>query len=208
MTAIVGVVGKTGVFLAADTQASYDNLNRKMKNPKTVELSEVLAFAYSGYGRYAQAMEYGIVDLEDPALGRDEMDWAVREFIPYLDAVLEAAGCLHTDLETNVRGFGDFNSFLLAVRGRLFTVDGTMSVEEEQRPFDALGSGFEVARGALEAQIDGDDPIDDDLAETFAHNAVVAAIKHTNFVGGEVTSARTVRYTKDELSLAREMLRP
>lgn len=207
MTCVVGVRGKNGVVLAGDTQSSFENANRNMRDAKTCQLSDLVATAYTGYGRLGQILEYHLVDLQDPGLGRDEMDWAVREFIPYFAGVLGQHGYLHTSFEDSVEGFG-LSAFLLAVRNRLFVVEPDFGVSEHKLAWDAMGSGMEAAAGALSARLGQAEYADDDKLTEIAHATVVAAADTTNFVGFDVTQARTVLYTDDELALARKMIKP
>lgn len=203
MTCVVGVRGRNGVLIAADSQVSWDNRVQMDAGPKVGALSDVLAFGYCGSGRLGDILTYRLVELTDPAVGRDEREWAVTEFVPYLRVVLEAEGFLH--VWRNVENFGE-SAFMLAVRDRLFMVEGDLAVSEHVRPFDATGSGHEVAIGSLAAAYSADD-VDDDELEAIAGDAVRAAAAHTAFVGGDVMVVRTSRFTDDELAFARAMLR-
>lgn len=192
------------MLLAGDSQYSTYNGHRQARDAKVVALSEVLAVAYCGSGRLGQLLTYHMDELDDPPLGRDEHRWAVKEFIPYLRGVAGEHGHLH--IHHNVEMLGE-SAFLLAVRGALFLVDSDLGIANGLLSYEALGSGEEVAIGALrEALGDTHDPIDDRRLERVATNAVTAATELTNFVGGPINQAKTVIYTADEKSLAREML--
>jgi 20S proteasome alpha/beta subunit len=212
VTCVVGVVGATGVLLAGDAQWSDDRTHRIGYEPKVFIIPgiDTLGIAYCGSGRLGQILTYHMSDsLEEPSLVMDEHYWAVREFIPYLRTVTQDHGFLHILEENQVEQFDDSSAFLLAVRGRLFSVEHDFSVNEHILPYEALGSGTENAIGVLHAEM-GDDKrplVSLKEAERVAKKAIKAAAKFGNFVGGPITVARTVAYTNDEKRLARQILR-
>lgn len=200
MTCVVGVRGPKGVLLAGDSQYSWENRNGmgSEASAKTYELSEVLAIAYHGSGRLGQILIYELEHLQDPPLGRDELRWAVKDFVPHLRSVAEDHGFLHIH-NWNVEHLGEENGFLFAVRGRLFNVGGDFSIDEHRRPFDATGSGQEVAIGAMNALVgDTTKPVPEAKMEKVALAGVQAASDLTNFVGGDITMVNTVSITDEE----------
>lgn len=208
MTVVVGVRSKSGVLLAADSQFSSPNVATMAKDSKTFSLTELVAIAYCGSGRLGQILTYHMNDvLDDPPVQMDEHEWAVRYFIEELRSVLEAQGHLYN--RRGIEGIG-WSAFLLAVRGRLFEVYEDFEVLENRLTFSALGSGDEVAIGAMSAIVTGRDreaPMSDAKAEEVASAGVLAATEHTSYVGGPVTSASTVNWTAEEKALARRILR-
>lgn len=210
MTVIVGVIGSEGVLLAGDSQSSGDNSIRMRREPKTFSFSDTIAIACCGSGRFGQVVTTWLDDyLEEPypPLMADEHDWAKRVFIPSLVDCLEVNGHLHRYEENAVVELGD-SAFLLAIRDRLFAVEPDMSVDEPEFAFESLGSGSDVAIGAMHEATDGATTfIDESELLSVAMGGVKAAIGLTPYVGGNMTTVRTMKYTKEELSYAREMLR-
>jgi 20S proteasome alpha/beta subunit len=203
VTCVVGVRGRRGVLLAGDSQISTDTTKRQIKQPKTYQLSELLAIAYCGSGRLGQILTFHLEELDDPPLGRDEERWIVRDFVPFLRDATEQAGHLH--IRHNVEHLGD-SAFLLAVRGRLFTVDSDLGVNEERLAYSSLGSGEDVAIGAMRAAAgDVEDPLPDARLEKIATIGIKASSEFTNFVGGRITTVKTAIYTVDERDLARRI---
>ena len=205
MTCVVGIRGRSGVLLAGDSQFSDWNAKIMAEDPKAFELSEVVAIAYCGSGRLGQILTYHMDQLDSPPLGMDEHRWAVRYFIEHLRVVLDATGHLH--VWRNIEHLGA-SAFLLAVRGRLFNVYEDFEVLEHQRIFSALGSGDEVAIGAMAAILGNKDvrePIADGRLEEVAMAGVRAASDFTNYVGGDTRIVRTVNFTADEKALARRI---
>jgi ATP-dependent protease HslVU (ClpYQ) peptidase subunit len=204
VTVVVGIRGRKGVLLAGDSQASTPWSNRKVADSKTFAISELVAIAYCGSARLGNLLTYHTDGLDDPPLGRDEHRWAVRDFIPFVRWVAEEHGYL--EIHHNAETLGDA-AFLLAVRGRLFTVDTDMQVAEHRLPYDALGSGDDVAIGAMHSQLgDQDGPVEDRRLERVASHAIAAASEFTNFVGGDLTTVRTALWTDEERQLARRIV--
>lgn len=206
MTCVVGVVGRRGVLLAGDAQASTEYVHRFDRDPKTFQLSETLAVAYCGSGRLGQILAYHLTDsLDEPPLGMDERRWTVRDFIPYLRDVTDQHGHLHTVQATNVEELGE-SAFLLAVRRRLFAIEADFSVNEHVLPYEALGSGAETAMGSLHASLAGKSTPTPARMEAVARKAIAAAAAFTNYVGGPIATSWTAAYTADEKALARRIL--
>lgn len=203
MTVVVGIRGKNGVLLAGDSQASTAYTNRKYKDAKTYQLSDVVALAYCGSGRLGQILTFHLDTLEDPPLGMDESYWAVRLFVPHLRDVCEAHGHLH--IRHNVEHLGE-SAFLLAVRRRLFAIEADFSVNEHVLPYEALGSGAETAMGSLHASLAGKSTPTPARMEAVARKAIAAAAAFTNYVGGPIATSWTAAYTADEKALARRIL--
>lgn len=207
MTCIVGLVGKKGVLLAGDAQASTDWVKREDTQSKVFQLSDVLAVGYCGSGRFGQILQYHVMEgLEEPSLMLDEHKWVVKEFIPHLRHVTDVHGHLHIYETDNTEGFGP-SAFLFAVRGRLFTVWSDFGVDEHALSFDAIGSGAETATGAMHAELgDVTEPIPDGRMEAIAVRAISAAEKLTLYVGGAISIVKTTRFTDPERALARQIV--
>jgi ATP-dependent protease HslVU (ClpYQ) peptidase subunit len=205
VTCVVGIRGKGGVLLAGDSQWSTPWTKRERVNAKTFQLHPTVAVAFCGSARLGQILTYHLDSLEPPPLGMDEHYWAVKIFIPHLREVTEAHGHLH--VHHNVEHIGE-SGFLLAVRGRLFAVEGDLQVGEGRLCYETLGTGEETAIGALRAALgeEATEPRPDDELEKLAEDAIVASAEFTNFVGGDITMARTVCWTSRERALARQIL--
>lgn len=206
MTCVVGVRGPAGVLLAADSQTSGTNEKRMDACSKVFQLSDTMAIAYCGSGRFGQIVKHWLMDsLDEPPLDRDLSRWYVRDFAPVLRDVLADTGHLHVMEEDTTEYFGD-SAFLLAVRDRLFAIEPDFSVNEHDVfEYDALGSGAEAAMGVLAASTwrgAGTWPV----MEKLARRAVTAAADTTLYVGGTVRFARTVIYTADEKRQARQIV--
>jgi 20S proteasome alpha/beta subunit len=204
MTVIVGLVGKKGVLIAGDAQSSTDWIKREDTSAKVFELRETVVVGYCGSGRFGQILQYHMDTLEAPALQMDEHKWLVKEFVPKLRDVTEFHGHLH--VHHNVEEFGP-SAFLIGVRGRLFCIESDFSVNEHVMPYEAVGSGAETAMGSMHGELGNIyEPLSDAKLQAIAERAISAATTLTLYVGGDITSVKTVRYTAEEKTLAREVL--
>lgn len=200
------------MLLAADSQYSDFNHRRMVADAKVQNLFDTVAFGYCGSGRLGQILTYQMRELDEPPLGLDEHEWTVRYFIETLRSVLDSMGHLHNDSIGDSAGVEHMggSAFLLAVRGRLFGVMEDFEALEHQLTFDAVGSGTEVAYGAMEAllsQRERTKTMTDAKAELVASAGLKAAAEHTNYVGGKVVSVSTVCWTPEEKALARKILK-
>jgi ATP-dependent protease HslVU (ClpYQ) peptidase subunit len=204
VTVVVGVRGHKGVILAADSAGTaWGGAQYQRKDAKTFALSDTVAIAYCGSYRLGQLLRYNL-DLPDLPLGKDEHEWAVKDFVPAIRKTLKDGGFL-----TITEGVEELSNsaFLLAVRHRLFAVDEDMQVAEDERPFVADGSGGTVALGHLHALLgDTYESIDDTRLLNIARAAVATASGLNAYVAGKVTHVRTKRWTTDELRIAKEVL--
>lgn len=214
MTCVVGIRMKGGVLLAADSQSSGDNLKRMDTDSKVFQLSDIMAVAYCGSGRLGQILKHWLMDaLEEPPLDRDLRRWYVREFAPVLRDVLHDHGHLHI-LESDQTEYLGNSAFLLAVRDRLFAIEPDFSINENEMPFEAMGSGGEAAMGALRAEVEKHrTPVADYMEGTpqklgeLARRAIVGAADTTLGVGGTIRYAGTCVYTLDEKAQARRIVK-
>jgi ATP-dependent protease HslVU (ClpYQ) peptidase subunit len=143
VTCIVGVRTVKGVLLGGDSMGSNGYSGAPTLAPKVFRLSRQVACGYTTSFRMGQVLEHHITL---PALDGDEHAWAISAFVPALRETFKEHGYanVHNNEETG-------GTFLLAVRDRLFTVQGDYSVLERIDPFDACGCGESFATGAMHA---------------------------------------------------------
>lgn len=171
MTCIAAVTDGRIVAMAADSLA-VDSCGQ------TVELTKLLAFDGVLIGVAGRAAAIAVLrrklHVEPPAGGDDPDEWAQ-------DVAEQATRVL---LEAGVVNDGDDRSFpgalLLAHGHRAWEVETNMAIPC-RRGYHAVGSGDQVAAGALWALAGGDNPVAD-----VARLAVEAAIEHQVDCGGEV----------------------
>ena len=150
MTCIVGMEVPEGVILGADSATSSGDHVRITARKKLWKAGE-FGFATCGSIRMSQILKYhldlpGTPSPKASVALRDQ--WMVREFIPAVRTVMEENAFLHT--EKGIEGISG-GSFLVAWRGKLYSIYGDLQVAREINGVNALGSGYAYAHGALHA---------------------------------------------------------
>jgi ATP-dependent protease HslVU (ClpYQ) peptidase subunit len=144
MTCIVACVENGAVHMAADSGASawgYTDCQVR-RDPKVFKLGEAV-IGFTSSWRMGQILRYDF-KLPDIPEHCDLHEYMVRIFVPKLREVAKAAGGL-----TTKEGVEQLGRFLFGLRGRLFYVDIDFQVGEMLTDYLSVGSGAEVAHGAL-----------------------------------------------------------
>lgn len=189
MTCIVGIRTTHGAVLAGDSMCSTSYTKFNHTRPKVFNLSPRVAAGSCGSPRVNDILAHH-VDVDDAAVTGDEFAWSVHEFIPAIREVFSEHGFRRVKEEVETI---PSSLFLLAVRGRVFTVQSDFSVTESDLCYDATGSGQEVAFGALWSTVGhGPHHVAKATAVRRATDAINAAAFHTPHVGGPVSIAYTI----------------
>ena len=148
MTCIVGVATPEGVWIGGDSAAS-DYHTVSARNDAKVFENGPCVMGFTTSFRMGQLLRYA---LDVPP--RDAADWDVDRWMStqFVDAVRD---CLKTG------GWAQANNneekggtFLVGYAGRLFVVYSDYQVAQQADGLAAIGSGGEVALGALHARRD------------------------------------------------------
>lgn len=164
MTCIVGIEHKDGVLLAADSMSSDYTSADVASVAKLFRVGEY-AFGFTSSWRMGDLLRYHLALPNAPA--KDLHRHLVTVAIPAIRTCLKEGG-----FATVNNGVETGGSFLLAVCGKLFTIDTDFQVARSAHGYAAVGSGSKVALGALSATVGGD-------PKARATAALVAAEKHT-----------------------------
>lgn len=204
MTVVVGLRGPNGCVLAGDSAGTIPGWGdqRERKDAKVFSLSDTVAIAYCGSYRLGQVLRHNLT-LPDLPLDTDPHEWAVKKLIPDARKALKEHGILHA--ENGIEGL-ERGGFLLAVRNRLFGVESDLQVAEDEFPWRADGSGFQVVAGHMIGLGYVDDFGDGQDLRSIALAAVKTAEKVNAYVAGKPVVVETKRWTADELKLAREIV--
>jgi ATP-dependent protease HslVU (ClpYQ) peptidase subunit len=146
MTCIVGVRGKGAVWLGGDSAGIDGALNLRLRqDPKVFRRGEI-GIGFTTSFRMGQLL---MAKLDVPALpGRssDLYRWMVADFVDAVRHCLKEGGFAARSNEVESAG-----CFLVAARGRLFSVESDYQVGEEAGGLSAVGCGHAYAMGALYA---------------------------------------------------------
>lgn len=152
MTCIVGIETSTGVLLGADSVNSSGWTTQVKADSKIWRKSDV-GYGLSGSPRMGQLIRYRFEAPEWNAT-TNLSRFMATDFVDALRDVLKAGG--HAEKE-NEKERTD-SSFLVAIRGEVFHVQGDYQTTRYAQGFAAIGSGQLLALGALHATQDLDNP--------------------------------------------------
>jgi ATP-dependent protease HslVU (ClpYQ) peptidase subunit len=147
MTCIVGFIGDTHVWLGGDSGAYSGSGKEIRKRPKVFRKGDMLIGA-AGSLRIPQIIEYTL-DPQPHPHGWSNMQylsslWALDVHRALVDGKAIGEDC--------VGGIMEDSGLLVAYRGGLYVIEEDLDVNEVVTPFTAIGSGADVAKGALHQQ--------------------------------------------------------
>jgi hypothetical protein len=168
MTCIVGLVDKGTVYMGGDS-AGVAGLSITIRSDEKVFLNGPFIMGFTTSFRMGQLLRYKF-NPPTRTVDQDDMKYLVTDFI---DAVRKC----FTD-----NGFGTASTggnFLLGYNGKLYSVDSDFQIGIPKSPFDAVGSGADLALGAMHV-LKGkpEDRINKALEAASAYNAGVAPPFH------------------------------
>lgn len=147
MTCIVGLVEEK-VYIGADSLAMTGYVQQTMTATKVFRTKDCI-IGYSGTVRMANMLQYGFVPPEHPAdMGTDE--YLATLFVDAIRSKLKEKGVAAKQNEQETTT----GSMLVGYRGRLFKICSDYGLMEASSGFDAVGSGTEIALGAMHATKD------------------------------------------------------
>lgn len=145
MTAIAGIVDDGHVYIGADSAATGGTRQTVRRDAKVFRNGPVL-IAVTGSARMGQVLQY-VLSVPKRHSSTGIMLYLVTDFINAVRSAYKEAGCASKDKEEE----GSLGSFLLGVEGHLFQIYSDYQIAEAVDGFYALGSGGDVALGALHA---------------------------------------------------------
>lgn len=147
MTVIVGLVEHETVYIGADSLATTGCIEQEMTSPKVFRCEErACLIGYSGTVRMANLLQHKFVPPEHPAEMTVEC-YLTTLFVDSLRATLKEAG---TAAKTNEQEVST-GSMLVGYRGGLYKIGYDYGLMAATAGFDAVGSGEEIALGAIHA---------------------------------------------------------
>ena len=147
MTCIVGLVEGKTVYIGADSLAVTGCVEQQLRSPKVFCCKgRDCLIGYSGTVRMANLLEHKFVPPGHPAeMGVEQ--YLTTFFVDGLRATLKEAG---TAAKTNEQEVST-GSLLVGYRGGLYKIGYDYGLMEAAAGFDAIGSGEEIALGAIHA---------------------------------------------------------
>lgn len=143
MTCIAGVVAKGRVYLRGDS-AGAAGVQLVLRRDEKVFRTGPFVMGFTSSYRMGQVLRYAFTPPAPPTQDGGLMRYMATAFVDSLREALKTAGWARVESGQELGGV-----FLVGVHGRLFRVDGDFHVGEPRDAFDAVGSGADLARGAL-----------------------------------------------------------
>lgn len=152
MTCIIGFAADNSVYIGGDSAASDGHNVSIYSTPKVFKRGE-LVFGFTGSYRMGQLLRYHLVP---PARheGVEDIEYLVVHLIPEIRTTFKEHGFSKTDSSEESGG-----TFLIGYRGNLYVVYTDYQVSQTADSIAAIGSGAEVALGAMYA-LDIEPPVD------------------------------------------------
>lgn len=177
MSVVVGMVKDGKVYMAADSRAleGYEKLDCKKLIVNTHRQWGTWAIGGAGYARNVEIA----TELDLPVLTR-----AQKKSVSLADVCRGWFDALRDEIDAKgvMNNGNSETAFMLAVRGRLFTVEDTFCMHEVTTPY-AIGSGGEYAEGTLWALLNY---CPDMPPEQMVRAAVESAARYSVSVGGDI----------------------
>jgi ATP-dependent protease HslVU (ClpYQ) peptidase subunit len=151
VTCIVGIEHADGVTIGADSASSNGWIRTSRTDSKLFRLGEYL-IGYTSSWRMGQLLRY---QLDVAAPDTWDLDrWMATRFTDAVRATLKAGG-----FATAHEGAEKGGTFLVGVRGRLYSVFDDYQVGHAAECHDAVGSGGALALGSLHTTRSQPDPM-------------------------------------------------
>lgn len=148
MTAVAGIVHDNVVFIGADS-AGTSGWSLSVRSDQKVFKREGFAFGFTTSFRMGQLLRYRL-DIPGVPLEDDDLEkYMATTFIDAVRSCLTDGGWATKNNEHEEGG-----TFLVGVKGRLFVVYDDYQVAESASGYAAVGSGQDLALGALYATRD------------------------------------------------------
>ena len=176
MTTLVAIQGDGWSVLGCDSRLSDENGRFQVsKTPKIVENNGVL-IAGCGSSRASNVLHYGYLQPK-PTLKENLDNYMAQKFIPQMRKNFVDAGI---DMKEDGDVAQNEGGFLVSVKGQVFAVSDDYSWDTDVRNVYVMGSGGDVALGALAAL--GVEKVKTAAqAETIIRKAIAIAIEYDCF---------------------------
>lgn len=145
MTCIVGLVHKGEVWMGGDSASNGNWITRISSLPKVFMVHDML-IGITGNWRLAQLLQYHLpaeLDAWDGA--EDYMQYLVLTFVPAVRKLFKEEGFSKED--NNQQSY--YGAYMIGHAGQLYTVESNYQVVQHVDGYTAVGSGAELALGAL-----------------------------------------------------------
>ena len=142
MTCIVAIGQNGNSWIGSDSGAWVNNVVHVISDTKIIQRGEFL-FGYCGLRRFGDLLRYS---FEPPIIDGDLDAYISTVFTDSLRCTLKDKGALKNDCGVESHE----SRFVVAVRGRVFYVDGCFAVHRPTENYVAIGCAEEAALAVLD----------------------------------------------------------
>ena len=142
MTCIVGLTHKGTIYMGGDS-AAVSGSKLEVLQVEKVFRKRGLLIGGSGSFRVMNLIRHSL-ELPEYDSRADPERWLVNVFASYVRKCLLLAGSVNKDKTDDI----DAN-VLIGIKGHLFTMEGDLNITQNREPFAAIGTGADVAMGAM-----------------------------------------------------------
>lgn len=143
MTCVIGFKTDAGIWIGADSAGTTEYGSQTLRVDTKVFNRNGFTMGFCGSFRMGQVLRFNLVATQQPD-GMDDYEYMVTTFVEDVRKVLKRAGYSH--VKNNVETGGNF---LVAYREALYEVEEDFQVGSSTRTYSCIGSGEEIASGAM-----------------------------------------------------------
>jgi len=181
VTCIVGIEAPDGVWIGGDSAAMAGWVNLPTRDPKVFANGGFL-MGFTTSFRMGQLLHFSDLPKALDRADEDLLRFMCTEFVDGVRQVFKDGGFAKKDNEVEAGG-----DFLVGVNGALFEVTASYHVQRHLDRYAAIGSGWEIALGALHATRRAARP------EQRIRRALAAAAHHSGSVSEPFTILKESR---------------
>lgn len=178
MTCIVGVKHEDTMYVGADSAGSDDDGAIRTRADEKVFVSddEQMIIGFAGSFRVGQLVRYALA-IPEQSIRKDDMSYMVTDFVDAIRSTLKDKGALTVIDDTSEQHDSEL---IVGYHGDLYIIDSDYQISKHVEEYAAVGSGAQVALGALYATKNNKDVLPQDRLLI----ALSAAAEYTSTVRG------------------------
>lgn len=145
MTCIVGLESRGAVWIGGDSAGTASNMHQRIRKDPKVFIRGDFIIGFCGSFRMGDLLKHNM-NLPSAGEGIDPVQFMVNDFVTALRECLDEENKSIQDEREKLSPY-----ILVGFKGKLFNVEGDYQVGQPAAGFDAVGSGADIAIGAMHA---------------------------------------------------------